>query len=67
VQRHQQYLKVVENLQLFLLANSAGSSSVTQPVSTAFINIPSFAKVPEEVCQHIQSRFGHISVRMTVF
>jgi hypothetical protein len=38
---------------------TAGSSSVTHPVSTAFI--PSFAKVPEEVCQHIQSRFGHIS------
>jgi hypothetical protein len=60
VQRHQQYLKVVENLQLlFLLASSAGSSSVTHPVSTAFINIPS--KSPRSVRQHIQSRFGHIS------
>jgi hypothetical protein len=54
---------VVENLvvPVSFFANSAGSSSVTQPVSTAFIKIPDFANSPA-VCKHIQGSFSHISV-----
>jgi hypothetical protein len=57
----------VENLVLPVLANSAGSSSVTQPVSTAFIKFRLLPKFPRRYALTCQSGFCHIGMRMSVF
>jgi hypothetical protein len=55
--------KGFENLQaLVSFANSAGSSSVTQPVSTAFMRFRLLPIPCGGVRKHIQSRFGHMGM-----